>query len=106
MTNAACQRCTAALRCAPAPDGCQLVEVMNEQMCDIGWFWANDTFNGPRQYAMCRAENGEVVSFFTASYVSPVPTTPEGYIGVEVPTGVYCAIGWTWDGEKFNSPVA
>lgn len=22
-----------------APDGCQLVEVMNEQLCDIGWFY-------------------------------------------------------------------
>ena len=21
----------------PAPDGCRLVEVMNEQACDIGW---------------------------------------------------------------------
>lgn len=90
----------------PAPDGCQLVEVMTGQPCDIGWYYANSVFNGPRTYAMCRTDNGEVVSFFTASYVSPVPTAPDGYIGVEVPSGEYCTVGWTWDGEKFNSPVA
>lgn len=88
------------------PDGCKLVEIMNGQPCDIGWYYVNDTFNGPRTYAMCRADNGEVVSFFTASYVSPIPTAPDGYIGVEVPSGTYCSIGWTWDGAKFNSPTA
>ena len=90
----------------PAPDGCKLVEIMTGQMCDIGWYYANDTFNGPRTYAMCRTGNGEVVSFFSASYVSPVPTAPDGYIGVEVLPEVPCGIGWTWDGAKFNSPIA
>lgn len=90
----------------PAPDGCQLVEVMAGQLCDIGWHCIEGSFKGPRTYAMCRADNGEVVSFFSASYVSPIPTAPDGYIGVEVPSGVYCGIGWTWDGTAFNSPVA
>lgn len=90
----------------PAPDGCQLIEVMTGQECDIGWYYANDTFNGPRTYAMCRTDNGEVVSFFTVSYVSPIPMAPDGYQGVEVPSGVYCGIGWTWDGANFNSPTA
>ena len=90
----------------PAPDGCQLVEVMARQVCDIGWYWANNQFNGPRTYAMRRIDNGEVVSFLTASYVSPIPTPPEGYVGVEVMPEMYCRIGWTWDGVKFNQPVA
>lgn len=88
------------------PDGCQLVEVMNGQACSIGWYYANGVFNGPRQYAMCNASTGEVVSFFSASYVSPVPTAPEGYYGVEVTPDLYCTVGWTWDGTKFNPPVA
>lgn len=90
----------------PAPDGCQLIEIMTGQMCDIGWYYANGVFNGPRTYAMCRADNGEVVSFFSASYVSPIPAAPDGYIGVEVLPEVPCGIGWTWDGAKFNSPIA
>lgn len=89
----------------PAPDGCQLVEVMTGQSCDIGWFYANGVFNGPRTYAMCRSDTGEVVSFFSASYVSPIPTAPDGYFGVEVPQGTDCGIGWTWDGATFNPPV-
>lgn len=89
-----------------APGGCQLVEIMTGQPCDIGWHYANDVFNGPRTYAMCRLDNGEVVSFFSASYVSPIPTAPDGYHGVEVLPGVPCGIGWTWDGAKFNSPTA
>lgn len=90
----------------PAPDGCQLVEIMTGQLCDIGWYYANDTFNGPRLYAMCASATNEVVSFFSASYVSPVPTAPDGYFGVEVPPGGECAVGWTWDGSQFNPPVA
>lgn len=90
----------------PAPDGCQLVEIMTGQPCDIGWYYANGVFNGPRTYAMCRNDNGEVVSFFSASFVSPIPIAPDGYIGVEVLPEVACGIGWTWDGAKFNSPIA
>ena len=63
----------------PAPDGCQLVEIMTGQSCDMGWFYANGVFNGPRTYAMCRSDTGEVVSFFSASYVSPIPPAPDGY---------------------------
>ena len=29
------------------PDGCQLVEVMNEQPCDIGWYWTGTEFIPP-----------------------------------------------------------
>ena len=89
-----------------APDGCRLVEIMTGQSCDIGWYWANDIFNGPRKYAVCKISTGEVVSFFSASYVSPIPTAPDGYQGVEVLPGVDCGIGWTWDGANFNSPTA
>jgi hypothetical protein len=31
----------------PAQDGCQLVEVMNDQPCDIGWYWDGATFVDP-----------------------------------------------------------
>lgn len=89
----------------PAPDGCQLVEVMNGQSCNIGWFYADSAFQGPRNYAMCRAPANEVVSFFSASFISPIPDTPEGYYGVEIPTTSECGIGWTWDGVTFNPPV-
>ena len=91
---------------ASPPDGCRLVEIMTGQPCDIGWYCVGNEFKGPRNYAMCRVDNGEVVSFFSASYVSPVPTAPDGYIGVEVLPEVACGIGWTWDGAKFNSPTA
>jgi hypothetical protein len=90
----------------PAPNNCQLVEIMTGQMCDIGWYYANSVFNGPRSFAMCLATTNEVVSFFSASYASPVPTAPTGYYGLEVPQGMACAIGWTWDGVQFNPPVA
>lgn len=89
----------------PAPDGCQLVEIMTGQMCDMGWYYANGVFNGPRLYAMCNAATDAVVSFFSASYVSPVPVPPAGYYGVEVPPQTECGIGWTWDGTQFLMPV-
>ena len=28
----------------PAPDGCQLVEIMTGQTCDIGWTWDGTQF--------------------------------------------------------------
>jgi hypothetical protein len=31
----------------PAPDGCQLVEIMAGQMCESGWYWDGTTFNPP-----------------------------------------------------------
>ncbi len=31
----------------PAPEGCQLIEIMNEQPCDIGWFWTGTEFIPP-----------------------------------------------------------
>lgn len=31
----------------PAQDGCQLIEVMNEQPCDIGWYWTGTEFTPP-----------------------------------------------------------
>lgn len=36
-----------ALPSDPAPEGCQLVEVMNEQPCDIGWVWTGAEFVPP-----------------------------------------------------------
>ena len=30
-------------------DGCQLVEVMNGQPCDIGWRWDGTSFTDPNQ---------------------------------------------------------
>lgn len=30
-----------------APDGCQLVEVMNEQQCNIGWYYNGMNFIDP-----------------------------------------------------------
>lgn len=30
-----------------APDGCQLVEIMNEQFCNTGWYYDNLTFIDP-----------------------------------------------------------
>lgn len=29
------------------PIGCELVEIMNEQPCDIGWFWNGTDFIDP-----------------------------------------------------------
>ena len=88
-----------------APDGCQLVEVMTGQACNIGWFYVDDAFHGPTNYAMCRAPEDDVVSLFSASYISPIPAAPEGYYGIEIANGSDCGIGWTWDGAKFNPPV-
>jgi len=31
----------------PAPDGCQLIEIMSLQPCDIGWAWDDTAFNAP-----------------------------------------------------------
>lgn len=31
----------------PAPDGCQLVEVMNGMHCEIGYYWDGTQFNPP-----------------------------------------------------------
>lgn len=30
-----------------APDGCQLVEIMNEQQCNIGWYYDGMNFIDP-----------------------------------------------------------
>lgn len=89
----------------PAPEGCQLVEIMNGQACGVGWFYVNGVFNGPRTFALCADNNNEVVSFFVASYASPVPPAPEGFYAVEVLAEMYCDIGWTWDGTTFTPPV-
>lgn len=35
----------------PAQDGCQLIEVMNEQFCDIGWYWTGTEFTPPEAVA-------------------------------------------------------
>lgn len=94
-----------ALPSDPAPEGCQLVEIMAGQLCNIGWFYVGGVFHGPRNYAMCAEGSNEVVSFFSASYVSPVPAAPAGYYGVEIPPDQECGIGWTWDGTAFNPPV-
>lgn len=92
----------------PAPDGCQLVEIMAGQACDIGWYYANGVFNGPRNYALCNAATNEVVSFYSASYVAPIPASPAGFYGVELTAGLDCGIGWTWDIDtgQFIPPVA
>jgi hypothetical protein len=31
----------------PAQDGCQLIEVMNDQPGDIGWYWDGSAFIDP-----------------------------------------------------------
>lgn len=90
----------------PAPEGCQLVEIMTGQLCNIGWYYANGIFNAPRNFALCNAATDAVVSFVSASYVSPTPTPPAGYYVIELNGDLYCDIGWTWDGSKFNPPVA
>lgn len=36
-----------ALPSDPAPDGCQLVEIMNDQPCNIGWYWDGTNFIDP-----------------------------------------------------------
>lgn len=89
----------------PAPEGCQLIEIMTGQSCGVGWYYVNGVFNGPKLYAMCNAATNEVVSFFSASYISPVPVPPAGYYGVEVTMD--CGIGWTWDMDtgQFIPPV-
>lgn len=33
------------------PDGCQLVEIMNDQPCDFGWFWNGTEFVPPLEGA-------------------------------------------------------
>lgn len=35
----------------PAPDGCQLIEIMNGQPCDIGWYWTGTEFIPPEPVA-------------------------------------------------------
>ncbi len=89
----------------PAPEGCQLIEIMNGQACGIGWYYADGVFNGPRTFALCNNATNEVVSFFIASYASPIPAAPQGYYVVEVLADVACGIGWTWDGTTFIPPV-
>jgi len=87
-----------------APAGCTLIEIMTGQSCGIGWYYDNNTFNGPKTFAMCDSTNNEVVSFFSVSHISPVPIAPVGYFDIEITTD--CGIGWTWDGSQFNPPVA
>jgi len=36
----------------PAQDGCQLIEVMNGQTCDIGWLWDGAQFVDPNPPAV------------------------------------------------------
>ena len=36
-----------ALPSDPAQDGCQLIEVMSGQFCDIGWLWNGQWFVPP-----------------------------------------------------------
>jgi hypothetical protein len=31
----------------PAQDGCQLIEIINDQPCDIGWYWTGTEFIPP-----------------------------------------------------------
>lgn len=88
-----------------APNGCKLVETMNGQECGIGWYYADGAFHGPRTFAICASDTNAIVSFFSASYVSPIPLAPDGYYGVEVLPDMECGIGWTWDGNKFNEPA-
>ena len=40
-----------------APDGCKLVEIMNEQVCDIGWYYDGVNFVEPD----ANVSNDEVV---------------------------------------------
>lgn len=88
-----------------APDGCQLIEIMTGQPCSIGWYYASGAFHGPKTLAVCQSETAEIVMFFSVSYVSPIPTAPDGCFSVEVLTTDECGIGWTWDGVTFNPPV-
>lgn len=36
-----------ALPSDPAQDGCQLIEIMADQFCDIGWYWDGVIFIPP-----------------------------------------------------------
>lgn len=90
---------------APAPDGCQLVEVMTGQPCDIGWFYVDGVFQGSQGYAICQNITNEVVSLFSGSYISPSPIAPDGYYCIKIPDNSDCGIGWTWDGVTFNPPI-
>lgn len=89
----------------PAPVGCELVEIMTGQACDIGWYYVGGLFHGPRLFAVCDAASSAVTSLISASYVRPAPVAPGGYYVVEVLPGLECGIGWTWDGVTFNPPV-
>ena len=41
-----------ALPSNPAQDGCQLIEVMSGQDCDIGWYWNGKLFIPPASEAV------------------------------------------------------
>lgn len=36
-----------ALPSDPPQDGCQLIEIMADQICGIGWYWDGTNFNPP-----------------------------------------------------------
>lgn len=89
---------------AAAPDGCQLVEIMTGQACNIGWYYDIGVFYGPSRYAMCSSLTNEIVALSEASYVSPKPRAATGHYTVLA--NDLCDIGWTWNGKIFAPPVA
>jgi len=95
-----------ALPSDPAPEGCQIVEIRTGEACSIGWCYADKAFHGPRSYVICADKTNEVVSFASVSYVSPEPVAPAGGYVVQLTGDMSCDIGWTWDGSRFNPPVA
>jgi hypothetical protein len=87
------------------PDGCELVEVMNEQPCDIGWFYANGIFNGPRRFAVCNQSDNMVTGFIEVSYVSANPMDTLASFFIQLTNEMVCGVGYTWDGIGFIVPV-
>ena len=89
------------------PLGCVLIEIMTGQVCNIGWYYANDQFNGPTTYVICDSTTDEVKDIINVSYVGIVPEAPSGTYIQLVPKDSTFSYGWTWSSEenKFNSPV-
>lgn len=88
-----------------APAGCKIVEIMNEQSCDIGWFYINGIFNGPRRYAVCNQNDNMVIGFTEISFVSISPVNTIDTFFVPITNDMVCMVGYTWNGTNFVAPV-
>jgi len=52
--------------------------------------------------AVCLLEGGLVVNIIVCA---PTDLPPDGCELVEIMTGVFCDIGWSWNGVQFNPPI-